>query len=64
MTYVRVNSKFMFPLHNFRLIDNSIRYRLLGRVIAVPTLRDYLVQSALKNEPRLAAGHTVMLIAS
>jgi len=53
-----------FGVYRSRLIDNSMRYRLLGRVIAVPALRDYLVRSALKNDPRLAAGHTVMLIAS
>lgn len=53
-----------FGVYRPRLIDNSMRYRLLGRVIAVPALRDYLVRRALKNDPRLAAGHTVMLIAS
>jgi 2-polyprenyl-3-methyl-5-hydroxy-6-metoxy-1,4-benzoquinol methylase len=53
-----------FGVYRPRLIDNSMRYRLLGRVIAVPTLRNYLVRSALKKEPRLTAGHTVMLIAS
>lgn len=53
-----------FGLYRPRLIDTRMRYRLLGRVIAMPTLRDYLVRSALKADPRLAAGHTVMLIAS
>ncbi len=53
-----------FGVHRLRLIDNSMRYRLLGRVIEVPAIRNYLVRSALKNESRLGAGHTVMLIAS
>lgn len=53
-----------FGVYRPRLIDNSMRYRLLGRLIAVPALRDYLVRSATKNDPLLAAGHTAMLIAS
>ena len=51
-------------LYRPRLIDDSIRYRLLSRVIAMPALRNYLVRSALKTDPQLAAGHTVMLVAS
>jgi len=53
-----------FGLYRPRLIDNSVRYRLLGRVVRMPAVRRYLVQSALQASPRLEVGHTVMLIAS
>jgi len=53
-----------FGLYQPRLIDNSVRYRLLGRMVRLPAVRRYLVRSALKASPRLAVGHTVMLIAS
>lgn len=53
-----------FGLYRPRLIDNSMRYRLLGRMVRLPAVRRYLVQSALQASPRLEVGHTVMLIAS
>ena len=53
-----------FGLYRPRLIDNSARYRILGRMVRLPALRRVLVRSALKASPRLDVGHTVMLIAS
>lgn len=53
-----------FGLYRPRLVDNSARYRMLGRLVRMPTLRGYLVRSALKASPALEVGHTVMLIAS
>ena len=53
-----------FGLYRPRLIDNSVRYRLLGRMVRMPALRKYLVRHALHASPRLEVGHTVMLVAS
>jgi len=53
-----------FGLYRPRLIDNSVRYRLLGHLIRGPMLRRYLLRSALRASPELAVGHTVLLIAS
>lgn len=53
-----------FGLYRPRLIDNSVRYRLLGRVVRLSTVRRYLVKSALRASPRMAVGHTVILVAS
>lgn len=53
-----------FGLYRPCLIDNSVRYRLLGRLVRKPLLRRYLVRSVLNANPGLEVGHTVMLIAS
>ena len=47
-----------------RLLDDSFRYRLLGRLLRVPTLRDYLARRALAARPEFSRGHTVMMVAS
>ena len=53
-----------FSFYRPRLIDNSAHYRLLGRLVRIPALRSYLVRAALRMNPGLEVGHTVMLIAS
>lgn len=53
-----------FGLYRPRLIDNRVRYRVLGRMVRLAAVRRYLVQSALKASPGLDVGHTMMLIAS
>ena len=53
-----------FGLYRPRLIDNSVRYRMLGGMVHIPILRSYLVRNALRASPRLKVGHTVMLVAS
>lgn len=53
-----------FGLYRPRLIDNSMRFRLLGRLVRMPEVRGYLVRRALNASPGLEVGHTVMLIAS
>ncbi|MDY0965306.1 class I SAM-dependent methyltransferase [Massilia sp. CFBP9026] len=53
-----------FGLYRPRLIDNGMRYRLLGHLVRRPMLRRYLMRSALRASPRLTVGHTVMLAAS
>ncbi|MDY0974545.1 class I SAM-dependent methyltransferase [Massilia sp. CFBP9012] len=53
-----------FGLYRPRLIDNGMRYRLLGHLVRRSMLRRYLMRSALRASPRLTVGHTVMLAAS
>lgn len=45
------------------LLDTSIRYRLLGRVLRWRRLRDALAARAERQQPELGHGHTVMLVA-
>lgn len=46
-----------------RLIDDSLRYRLLGRLLRVRGLRDQLARHAARSRPELGHGHTVMMTA-
>jgi hypothetical protein len=46
-----------------RLIDDSFRYRLLGRLLQFRQVRDYLAQRAAQSRPELGFGHTVMMVA-
>jgi SAM-dependent methyltransferase len=45
-----------------KLIDDSVRYRLFGRLLRVRAIRDYLAHRAKKSQPGLDVGHTVMLV--
>lgn len=46
-----------------RLIDDSLRYRLFGRLLQLGRVRDYLARRVSKNRPDLQFGHTVMMVA-
>jgi 2-polyprenyl-3-methyl-5-hydroxy-6-metoxy-1,4-benzoquinol methylase len=46
-----------------KLVDDSFRYRLLGRVVQFSGVRDRLARRAAKARPELGYGHTVMLVA-
>jgi SAM-dependent methyltransferase len=46
-----------------RLIDRSLRARLIGRLLRNDKLRRTLAQKVLDSQPQLARGHTVVLAA-
>lgn len=46
------------------LIERGLRYRLIGRLLRYKPLRDRLAASVARRKPQLAAGHTVVLVAS
>ena len=51
-------------LYRPRLIDHSLRYQVLGRMLRLGPVRRYLARRALEAEPQLGVGHTVMLVAA
>ena len=51
-------------LYRPRLVDDSLRYRLLGRVVRNAAVRGYLARQAWQADPRMRVGHTVMMMAS
>lgn len=50
-------------LIKYRLIDDSLRYRLFHRLVGVRAIRDYLARRARRGAPWLDAGHTVVMVA-
>lgn len=46
-----------------RLLDRSVRYRAIGRLLRVTRLRDVLAASVLRRLPELGRGHTVVMVA-
>jgi SAM-dependent methyltransferase len=46
-----------------RLIDDSLAYRLAGRLSHSRMMRDYLARQAVRKRPELQAGHTVVMVA-
>jgi SAM-dependent methyltransferase len=51
-------------LNRTRLIDHSLPYRLIGRVLRNRWLRDTLARRVARKQPALRNGHTVVLVAS
>lgn len=50
-------------LFKWRLLDDSLGYRLAGRLSQARPMRDYLVRRAIRKRPELQAGHTVVMVA-
>lgn len=50
-------------LFKWRLLDDSLGYRLAGRLSHSRTMRAYLARRAVERRPELQAGHTVVLVA-
>lgn len=50
-------------LIKYRLIDDSLRYRMLHRLVGVRRIRDYLARRVRHAAPWLDAGHTVVMVA-
>ena len=50
--------------HRNKLIDNSLRHRLIGRLLRREQLRRALARQVAQQNPVLGNGHTVVLVAS
>jgi 2-polyprenyl-3-methyl-5-hydroxy-6-metoxy-1,4-benzoquinol methylase len=50
-------------LFKWRLIDDSLGYRLAARLSRPRWIRDHLASMAAKKRPELRAGHTVVMVA-
>lgn len=50
-------------LIRYQLIDDSLRYRVLSRLIGVGAVRSWLLQHERRAEPWLDVGHTVVMAA-
>jgi 2-polyprenyl-3-methyl-5-hydroxy-6-metoxy-1,4-benzoquinol methylase len=50
-------------LFKWRLLDDSLAYRLAGRLSHSRTMRAYLARRAVRQRPELEAGHTVVMVA-
>lgn len=46
-----------------RLIDSSLRYRIIGKLLQNTQLRDFLARRVAREQPALGHGHTVVLAA-
>jgi SAM-dependent methyltransferase len=46
-----------------RLIDKSLRYRVIARLLRNAQLRNFLAQRVIEDRPLLLRGHTVVLVA-
>jgi SAM-dependent methyltransferase len=54
----------MIGLAKSRLIDRSLSYRVIGRLLRNTALRDALAARVVRRFPALGCGHTVILVAS
>jgi SAM-dependent methyltransferase len=54
----------MCGLSRTRLIDRSLKYRMIGRLLHHRPLRDYLAASVARRLPASRYGHTVVMVAS
>lgn len=52
-----------FGLFRWRMLDDSLGYRIAGRLSQSRTLRGWLADRAARKHPQLRAGHTVVMVA-